>query len=377
MRTLRHGMPAFTRDLERLRAELGLLRGPRDVRHLRAIEAGCGLLWLAGLATSAWGVNPLSPLLFASAASTRWMVLAHHVCHGALDGLPDVPLRLTSKGFARGCWRWLQWPDWIEPQAWRREHNQLHHAYTNEAADPDLVETQLTWLRASRMPRLAKYVVIAAFSLTWRWLYYAPSTSLALADPARGRPEARPLGDRLHEVLPPWTPAGKHLWLHSILPHAAFQFGVAPALLLPLGTHAWLAALVHALMADLLTNVHTFLVIVPNHAGQDLWRFDDRAQGKGQWALRQILSSCNYTTGGGKDLAQGWLNHQIEHHVWPDLTPLQLRAAAPRLRQLCRHHGIPYVQEPLARRVLRMVAIMTGAASHPRAATTDPLARSA
>jgi fatty acid desaturase len=38
------------------------------------------------------------------------------------------------------------------PEAWRYEHNVLHHYHTNEVADPDLVEQNLAPLhaRASR-----------------------------------------------------------------------------------------------------------------------------------------------------------------------------------------------------------------------------------
>lgn len=354
---------ALVRDLDALRLELDALRGPADIVQFRQLEVTCWILLLTGLGLSALGLNPLSPLLLALAASIRWMVIAHHVCHGALDGLPGVPQRLTSRGFAQGWRRWLQWPDWIEPQAWKREHNQLHHAYTNERADPDLVEQQTEWLRQSRLPTVVRLGIIAFLACTWRWLYYAPNTTACLYEKSGKRVPATALVDSAPEtrIWNPLTPLGRQLWLKSWLPQLLFQFGLLPLLLLPLGWHFWLVALIHVAIAELLTSLHTFLVIVPNHAGPDLQRFETRSRGKGQWYARQIASSCNYRTGSDlNDVLHGWLNYQIEHHVWPDLTPRQYQVAAPKLKIICQRHGLPYVQQSIFRRAWLMVGVATG-----------------
>lgn len=354
---------AFQTDLQALRRDLDQRRGVADIAWFRRVEALAWAFFLLGLGLSAFGLNLLAPLLLALASSTRWMVLAHHLCHGALDGLPGVPQRFSSRGFARGWRRWLQWPDWIEPQAWRREHNQLHHAYTNEGADPDLVQRQLAWLRASTLPLPARYAMVGLFACTWRWLYYAPSTTACMADPTLQRREAGALHESAVQ-LQIWSPlnaSGRRLWLHSWLAYPLFQFGAVPLLLLPFGVGAWQAALIHVLVAEILTSIHTFVVIVPNHAGDDLVRFDDRARNKADWSLRQIAASCNYRTGSDlNDLLHGWLNYQIEHHIWPNLTPRQYQWAAPRLREICQRHGVQYVQDSIWRRARKMAAIMVG-----------------
>jgi fatty acid desaturase len=151
--------------------------------------------------------------------------------------------------------------------------------------------------------------------------------------------------------------------LRCWLPYAAWRFGLAPALFLPLGWWAWLSVLVNSLVAEALTNFHSFLMIVPNHAGDDLHRFDGPVRGgKGEFYLRQVLGSANYRCGGDlNDTLHGWLNYQIEHHVWPDLTLLQYQRAQPRLKALCERHGVPYVQESVFRRFRKMVAVAVGA----------------
>lgn len=358
---------ALAKDLDALRARLEPLRGPSDLRQLRALQVGCTLAVICGLGLSAWGYNPLSPLLLALAASTRWMVLGHHVCHGALDPLPQTPEHWRSHSYARGWKRWLYWPDWIEPTAWSREHNQLHHAYTNDPADPDVPQRQAQWLRASGLPLPLRYVVVLILALNWRWAYYAPSTAACAVD-TRLRLASASLVDRArHQRLwSPWTPAGRLLWLRSWLPYLLFTFAFLPLLTVPLGHGVWQVALVHLAIAEALCSLHTFMVIVPNHAGDDLWLFEGRAKGKAEWYARQILGSCNYRTGGFlNDLLHGWLNYQIEHHLWPDLTPRQYAAAAPEVRALCARHGVPYVQQSIWRRLGKLMQILVGSAEQP------------
>ncbi len=66
----------------------------------------------------------------------RWTNIAHPVLHRGYDKIPGIPARYTSKGFAQGFRRWLDWADWMDPAAWNHEHNRLHHYNLGEAADP-------------------------------------------------------------------------------------------------------------------------------------------------------------------------------------------------------------------------------------------------
>ena len=86
-----------------------------------------------------------------------------------------------------------------------------------------------------------------------------------------------------------------------------------------------------------------------------------------------ILGSTNYRCGGDlNDAMHGWLNYQIEHHLWPDMTMLQYRRAQPKVREICERHGVPYVQESVWRRCRKTVAIMVGDASMLRYEASGP-----
>jgi fatty acid desaturase len=118
-------------------------------------------------------------------------------------------------------------------------------------------------------------------------------------------------------------------------------------------------------LAEISTNIHSFIIIGPNHSGDDLYRFDTHVTPKsGEFYLRQIISSSNYTAGNDFiDFLQGWLNYQIEHHLFPDLSMLQYRYAMPMVKKVCLKHSIPYVQENVFIRLAKTIDIMTGKTS--------------
>ncbi len=362
-------MKHFADEVDKLRAELDAELGPEDLAHLKKME-GWGRVWTAvGFATAWLCPNPFSAFALSFGQFIRWAVLAHHALHRGYDRTPGVPRRYTSRGFARGWRRFIDWFDWMTPDAWRHEHNMLHHGRLNEdPGDPDLVEALVE--NFGPLPRWMRWLLLALYSVAWKPLYYGPNTlRLQLNALARRRdPSATgiPPGDPC--IWNPLHPYTRQVWLRCWLPYAAWRFGVAPALFLPLGGWAWLSVLLNVLLAEALTNFHAFLMIIPNHAGDDLYRFDGPVRhGRAEFYLRQIVGSANYRCGGdANDLLHGWLNYQIEHHVWPDLTLLQYRRVQPRLKALCALHGVPYVQESVFRRFRKMVAISMGDAKMKR-----------
>ena len=133
---------------------------------------------------------------------------------------------------------------------------------------------------------------------------------------------------------------------------------------LPLSPAAAGWVLVNSLLAEALTNLHAFMAIVPNHAGDDLYRFDRPGRGRADFYLRQVLGSANFRTGGDlHDFLHGFLNYQVEHHLWPDLPMAAYQRAQPRVRALCEKNGVPYVQESIWRRTWKTVQVMVGATS--------------
>ena len=57
----------------------------------------------------------------------------------------------------------------------------------------------------------------------------------------------------------------------------------------------------------------------------------------------------NFTGGPIMDVMSGNLDHQIEHHLFPDIPANRYREIAPRVRSICDRHGVPYNTGSMAR----------------------------
>mmetsp|Transcript_10997 Transcript_10997/g.16095 ORF Transcript_10997/g.16095 Transcript_10997/m.16095 type:complete len:480 (-) Transcript_10997:290-1729(-) len=355
-----------------------------DVDHLNKILGWRNLAAFVGVATMWSDPNPLTIIALSTWTYSSWTMVAHHTCHGGYNRVDAG--KYNSRGFGLGTIpkRIADWCDWMLPEAWNVEHNRLHHYHLGEDLDPDLVERNLKFLRDMDVPMPVKYAVVAFFMPVWKWFYYAPNTFKELQI-SKMRAEKKELPDidftqafTIRTMLFPETETEKELgnlvnsaefFTNVLGPFLVSRFILLPAplLLLPngLGSTCFGHAVVSLIAAELLTNIHAFITIVTNHAGEDLYVFDDEVKPKsGSFYVRQIVSSTNYATGtDAVDFAHGWLNYQIEHHVWPDLSMLQYQRGAPVLKALCEKHGVPYVQESVWTRLRKTVDIMVGKTS--------------
>ncbi len=361
----------FTQEIMALRRATNERLSLDDFKHLQKIERWGKLSTLAGYGT-AWMIpNPVSAFLMAQGNVTRWTTIAHHVLHKGYDKIDGVPERYTSTGFAHGFRRLLDWNDWILPDAWNNEHNRLHHYNLGEAADPDQVELNLEWLRTSTLPMPVRYAIVGLFAATWKPVYYAPNTLKHLRSNKNNV-----LGEERHSAAlsqlalwNPLNPFARDLWLKCFLPYIMVKFVLIPMLFIPLGPIAVINVWINTLLAEIIANLHSFLVIVPNHVGDDILLFEEASNTKDEFFLRQITGSTNFKTGGDfNDFLHGWLNYQIEHHLWPDLPASQYQRLQPQVKALCEKYGIPYVQESVWKRLKKTVDVMVGKSSMPRQA---------
>ncbi len=349
-------LDGFLSELRALRAAIDASLGPEDLAHLARIERWGRAATAVGLATAWIAPNPVSAIALALGRSTRWLLM-HHVGHRGYDRVPGVAPRHTSRVFARGWRRWIDWPDWMLPEAWIYEHNVLHHQNTGEVRDPDLIERNVEPLRLARLPSALRGAALATLAFTWKLSYYAPNT---LREWTARHDRKRTAGD---PPVPWWT-----FVTRCAGPYAAVQFVALPLAYAPLGPWAVASAFCNSVLAEAIHNAHTFFVVGPNHTGDDLYRFDDRPESKGEFYLRQVIGSANYRTGGDlNDWLHLWLNYQIEHHLFPDVPMRQYPLVQPRVRALCARYGVPYVQAPVVTRFRKMAAVFTGAAVMRRA----------
>ncbi len=354
----------LAKDLDEIHKQTLARISEKDFTHLKKMQRWGKLCSILGYGTAWITPNPFSALLISQGSFTRWTHFAHPIVHKGYDKVPNIPKHYTSKKFAQGWRRFLDWPDWITPAGWHQEHDILHHYNLGEKLDPDHLQHNMEWLRQSNAPMWVRVGIIAGFTALWKILYYTPRTHKELRiSQARQQGQAAPKFTRTG-AWSFFTPHGRALWLQSILPYISFRFVLLPALFLPLGTTAAMSVLITSIIAEAFTNMHTFLVIVPNHAGDDVMMFDEKGKGRGEFFLRQILGSVNYPTGSDfNDFFYGWLNYQVEHHIWPDIPLSQYQYVQPQVVEVCKKHGIPYRQDSVFKRLLKAIDIMIGRTS--------------
>ena len=357
-----------TVDREQLAKDISILHkqaladiGPADFQHLKKMERWGKACTVIGYGTAWILPNPISALLISQGSFSRWTAVGHPIVHKAFDKMQDADKNYTSKKFAKGWRRFLDWPDWMTPAGWHHEHDLLHHYNLGEETDPNNAQHNMEWLRQSSLPMWQRYAIVAFFSGIWKIIYYTPRTHKELVlNAARLQDKPRPETTRIG-AWSLFTPQGRALWLESVLPYTAYRFVLLPLLFLPLGSFAAVSVLINSILAEIFTNMHSFLVMIPNHAGDDVMMFDEKSHSKGEFYLRQILGSVNYPTGSNfNDFFYGWLNYQIEHHLWPDLPLSQYQKLQPHVKALCKKHNIPYCQESVFKRMLKAADIMVG-----------------
>jgi len=270
------------------------------------------------------------------------------------------------------------------PEAWNVEHNNLHHYHLGEETDPDLVERNMESLREANVPLFVKYMGVFGVMLIWKWWYYSPNTYKELRvkeirkkNPALLKESKYDLNTPLTltaffthaDVLPDWlnvTDFLTRVWL----PFLFYRFLVVPLPIFLIGQFLnvenpvglFLNAMANLVLADLIGNFHSFFIIGTNHAGNDLYKFSSPCRPKtGTFFLRQVVSSVDFAAGTDiVDFLHGWLNYQIEHHLFPDLSMLSYQRCMPMVKELCARHHIPYIQESVFIRMKKTADIMVG-----------------
>jgi len=372
---------ALKDDMDKLRKELESSQGEEDLHHLNYIVSISNLFTVVGIASLWLPCHFIFPWVFLSTGTfARWTMIAHHTCHGGYDHTSDSRYNRFKFGLGSFQRRFNDWLDWMLPEAWNVEHNNLHHYNLGEVTDPDLVEHNLKEVRESQSPMFFKYLRVLGAAATWKWLYYAPNTFKFYYMNKIDRSELKRKDAYepflLHEVISDLLNGDVKPWMNGLFyvltPYFTFTFVLLP---LAWGFISWTVtghgyetlqnALINVVIAEVMTNLHSFLMIVTNHAGNDLYRFESSCTPRsGEFYLRQIISSVNFSAGSDMiDYPHGWLNYQIEHHLFPSLSMLSYRRAMPRVKEICKKHQIPYIQQNVFIRLWKTVQIMVGSTS--------------
>lgn len=321
------------RELDELRNRITADLGDKDREYIlgiiqlqRRLElTGRGLMF-AGFLPPAWiaGVAALS-----ASKILDNMEIGHNVMHGQYDWMQDPMVHSST----------FEWDNTCPGDQWRHSHNFMHHTYTNILdMDRDIgygllrMEHEQAWnpLRLGN-PAYA-FVLMCAFQ--WGVMLHDLEYDRVLKG-ERSWAEVKPL---------------LRGWWHKAGRQVAKDYLLHPALTGPL----FPLTLAGNATANFVRNVWSFSVIFCGHFPDGAQVFTPEEcenETQGEWYVRQMLGSANFTGGRVMHIAGGHLGYQIEHHLFPDLPSSRYPEIADEVRAICEKNGLPYNSGPLWKQV--------------------------
>ncbi|HTT96216.1 MAG TPA: acyl-CoA desaturase [Solirubrobacterales bacterium] len=348
--------------------------GDRDRRYIenvialhRRLAVLGRVLLLASRRRPAWLAGTAA---LAAAKVLENMEIGHNVMHGQWDWMNDPRIHSTT-------WDW----DNVSPaEAWKHSHNYEHHTFTNiRGKDRDLgyeimrVDPEQPWHPVYLLQPLYNLVLAALFEWgvalhdlnfeairsgekpAWKVRQELRAIGVKVREQARKDYLAWPLlsglamaalgavGQLREERREP-TRRGRRRSPLGAVARRALGDGVA-------GFRATLAA---DLTANLVRNVWAYAIIFCGHFPEETYSFSEAEvedESPGGWYVRQLLGSANIEGGPLFHLAAGNLGYQVEHHLFPDMPSSRYAEVAPRVRETCHRHGLPYNSGPLGRQL--------------------------
>lgn len=352
-----HKIEDFYRDIIKIKQDIKNITTKKEIKdHFDNILFIQNILFLLGIFFIWVPYNIFSIVSLTLFTVSRWTITGHHVAHGGYDNLEDK--RYNRKTFGSGFNRFIDWFDWFSIEAWKYEHNKFHHYYLNEINDPDLLE-HFCSQNIHNKPMYIRIINFIFSFFSWRWLYYTSNTY----DKYYKNKENINTPDRtilINDIF--WNYGFLFDFLPIISSYFLYQFILIPLVAsIFLGTTYGYYAFINLIISELLSNMYSFMIIVTNHVGSDLYRFSTKCKNEKERVFRAAIGSTNYNQGTEIiDFLHGYLNYQIEHHMFPELSALEYKKMAPMVKEVCKKHNIQYVQENVFIRTYKTFLIFIG-----------------
>ena len=321
---------SFRSELDALRSEYVAKIGDRDAEHIRSVRAVARISRAAGRVLIHFSLEPISwsagVLALATYKILENMEIGHNVLHGQYDFMHDPTLSSAN----------YEWDMVGTAKSWKRAHNATHHVFTNVIGrDGDFGYTMFRF--SDDVPWNATHLVQPLLSplsgLLFQYMIGAYDIGLLeYVLPGRTKRTRRPLRDLAGDF---WAFAKKATRM------SLKDYVVYPALAGPFAAKV----IAGNALANGVRNAWAYVVIYCGHLGEDTATFreqDLEAEDRAHWYARQVMGSGNFEIGPLGHVLSGHLGFQIEHHLFPNIPAWRYPEMAPRVREICERHGLPY-----------------------------------
>jgi fatty acid desaturase len=202
--------------------------------------------------------------------------------------------------------------------SWRLHHNQ-HHAFPNQLErDPDF-DIPMVSLNLAQLARKGRFGrTMARYQAFYFYVIVATAS----------------LSNRLGGITFFLKRHGDLINLIAYLP-VAFALFAGPFLLFPIDKALFVFVTVHLTSGLYLANC-----FAPNHKGMTTLPVESNIS----FLEQQVVTARNVRGGVICDVLMVGLNHQIEHHLFPNTPRNKLARLQPHVQSLCEREGIPYLE---------------------------------
>jgi linoleoyl-CoA desaturase len=256
------------------------------------------------------------------------MEIGHNVMHGQWDWMRDPDINSVT---------W-EWDNVCPSDQWKHGHNVVHHTWTNVMGKDRDIGYEIMRV-TPKQPWNPVYLAQPVYNTLLGWLFewgvgvHETDFNKLLKGTAQDR------ADQLQSLKATGAKAARQV---------AKDYVLWPAL----AGSAFVSVLVPNVGANLIRNLWSYMIIFCGHFPQGVYVFDEadvEGETRARWYVRQLLGSANIKGGAAFHLLSGNLDHQIEHHLFPDMPSNRYQRVAPRVKALCSRYGLPYNSASLSR----------------------------
>jgi fatty acid desaturase len=316
---------ALGEEFDQIRRDVEASRGESDAEYIRSIIRTQRRLNIAGR-VALFG-SPIPPLWVAGAALLgvakilENMEIGHNVMHGQWDWMNDPEIHSAT---------W-EWDNVCPAEQWKHSHNYLHHTYTNVLGkDKDVgyeilrVTSDQKWNPINLGQPVFNTLLMLLFQhgVAIHDLDIDGLLKRDISDPEEFKAKLEQVGRKMRHQM------GKDYLLFPLLTGPFF-----------------LTTLTANLTANLVRNVWSYAIIFCGHFPDGAEVFTEEQlenETRGEWYLRQLLGSANFTGNRLMHVMSGSLGYQIEHHLFPDLPSNRYPEIAERVTAICEKYDLPY-----------------------------------
>lgn len=325
----------FGRAIDQIKRDIEANVGDEDLTRVRRLRWFSRGMEVIGRSLIHFSFEPITFSLGVFALFLHKQVEATEIGHTALHGAYDRFGEDTGFHSTKFWWRVP-----IDESSWRYGHNVRHHGNTNVAGkDPDIHFGPIRLTEHTPFRDVHRFQVPFALFILFPNFAFLMNTHFtgvgdAWYDNGRGGMDFLP--DRHWKTL---LRAHWHA-LRKWGPYYAYEYVLFPALAGPM---FW-KVLLGNWLSEVMRDIYSAATIFCGHVGHDVAAYPegDKARGRGAWYARQVEATNNFEVSRPLSVLCGGLDRQIEHHLFPKLSPERLRQVAPLVKRACEEHGVRY-----------------------------------